>query len=64
MSEQNKQIAEIQGLLDDIDSAPYVSDWEAEFIDQMLKLTDKDRGLMPSAGQIDKIKQIHERRVK
>lgn len=55
-------IDEIKGLLDDIDNARYVSDWEAEFIDKMMKMT--DAGQMPSGGQIIKIMNIYAERVK
>ena len=49
-------LEQIQSMLDDIDSANYVSDWEADYVDQMLKLT--DAGQFPSDKQIEKIKEI------
>lgn len=53
----------IQGMLDDIDETESdVSAWEADFVDFMLKLTDKQQ--VPNEHQIKKIRKIHERVMK
>jgi hypothetical protein len=51
----------IISMLDDIDAIGVgVTEWEAEFVDRMLKLTDADK--CPTSDQIAKIMQIHEER--
>lgn len=51
------------GLLDDIDNDGHgVTDWEADFIDQMLKRM--EAGEMPTQKQADTIRKIYSQRVK
>lgn len=48
--------------LDDIDNhGRYLTDWEADFVDQMLKLM--ERGDMPTRKQADMIGTIYRKRV-
>lgn len=59
----DNELEEVAGLLDDIDDEGQgLTDWEAEFIDRMLKRTEERQGLF--LGQAKKIRQIHGERVK
>jgi hypothetical protein len=53
---------EAQALLDDIDTnGTGLTDWEADFVDDMLKKTDDGYG--PTNREAEKLCQIHEDRV-
>jgi len=58
------ELDEILGLLDDLDDpgSVYLNDWEVNFIDSIMEQIDDGHGL--TTTQIDKLKEIHEKRAK
>lgn len=55
------ELDNIKNKLDTIDEQGIgLTEWELEFLDQMLKLTDKNR--MPSGKQVNIINRIHQQR--
>ena len=54
-------LEEVQCMIDDIDIVGRgLTDWEASYLDKMLKLTNNDK--MPTAEQIAKLEEIYKAR--
>lgn len=50
------ELDEIEGKLDEIDTCGDLNDWEIEFVDSMLKKTDK--GYIPTQKEMVKINEL------